>query len=311
MRNDKAKTIACLLALAIMFLLASKVGGVAKPVHAAFGWTVDSIYWLHIVDSVRTDSSGKLYSVTEWPDTNFDLSYGSVHQIRFIYWPPGLDSANWQFDFDMYDYNNANCVGGAPYVAGLWVWDTANDVGISRPEIAIKVDSAQGSTYKFSLGEVSGYVEFGLPNGDYVAVSGKPGYSIPNHSFTIASAAYSDTIKGYQIQLPAPPVGGVPTTTVVIFYYRHGTAVKGARLVVRNQNVATDTTNDVVIGPVEVSKYTDGDGFAYVFAPRSYIYNDSLKALYDISLYHRGRLVKLWSDHWLPDQDTLRLVVED
>ena len=103
----------------------------------------------------------------------------------------------------------------------------------------------------------------------------------------------------------------MPTTTVVIFYYRHGTAVKGARLVVRNQNVATDTTNDVVIGPVEVSKYTDGDGFAYVFAPRSYIYNDSLKALYDISLYHRGRLVKLWSDHWLPDQDTLRLVVED
>lgn len=82
------------------FVWPMPIWGVATPVHAAFGWTVDSVYWVHIVDSVRTDSSGMIYSVTEWPDTNFDLSDGHIHQIRFYYWAPGIDSANWQFDFD-------------------------------------------------------------------------------------------------------------------------------------------------------------------------------------------------------------------
>ena len=193
-----------LIVCAVWFIMAVEVLPVAKPVHAAFGWTVDSIYWLWIVDSVRTDSSSKLYSVTEWPDTNFDLTYGHVHQIRFIYWPPGLDSANWQFDFDMYDYNNANCVGGGEYVAAFMIWDTLNDVGIPAATITINQDSSTGSQWTYKLSEPSGYVEFSLPNGDWTAVAGKEQHSIPSLDFSVASAPVTgDTLKGYRIPFPA------------------------------------------------------------------------------------------------------------
>jgi len=208
-----------LIVCVVCFVLAIDALPVATPVHAAFGWTVDSIRWVHIIGSVRTDSSGKLYSVTEWPDTTFDLSLGHIHQIRFIYWAPGLDSANWQFDFDLYDYNQANCVGGGEFVAGFWIWDTtANDVGIGLTNVSIFQDSSMGSLYKWGYGQANGYVEFGLPNGNYTLLASKPGYGIQTHDFTISSSAYSDTVKGYPI--PLPPA--VATAPYVKAYYDGG-----------------------------------------------------------------------------------------
>jgi|GEM_PF-6903573 len=205
-----------LIVCALWFVLAVDVLPVARPVHAAFGWTVDSIYWVRIVDSVRTDSSSKIYSVTEWPDTNFDLTYGHVHQVRFIYWAPGLDSANWQFDFDMYDYTG---VGGGDYVAGLWIWDTLNNVGIDRPNVTIKQGGSAGPTWAWLQGGANGYVEFCLPNGDWTAIASKPGYGIPTHGFSIADAPYTDTIKGHQVPLP-PAADSAP---YVYAYYDGGT----------------------------------------------------------------------------------------
>lgn len=313
MRSPKAPVIACLIALAIMFLV-GKAWGINWPIHAQLGWTLDSMKWVKTVDSLRTDSSGKIYDVTGWPETTFTITLGSRHEIIFYYWAPSLDSGVWPWTWDLYDYNNANCVGGAPYVASFYVLDTnvEPDAGIAGVQVCIKQDSATGGTEKWWWTDQDGYIEFGLNNGDWSAVSAKAGLaSAASLDFTIASGPYHDTIEGYMIQLPAPPGGPLDMASVNVFYFRDGTAIKGARLFARNQNVATDTTNNVLIGPVQVTDYSNNQGLATVSVPKSYIYHDSLKALYDISLYHGSKLVKLWQDYWVPDQDTVRLVVEE
>lgn len=206
-----------LILCAVWFILAVKVLPVATPVHFDVGWQMDSCYWVYIQDSVRVDSSSKRYNVTEWPDTNFDLAYGHVHRIRLYYWAPGLDSGNWEKTFDMYDYTGTGGA-GTEYVAAFWIWDTLNNVGISIPNVTIKQDSATGPDWNWALGWPSGYVEFGLPNGDWTLLATKPGYVIPTHDFTIASAPYSDTVKGYQV--PLPPA--VATAPYVAAYYDGG-----------------------------------------------------------------------------------------
>lgn len=207
-----------LIACVVWFILAVDVLPVATPVHFDVGWYMDSCYWVYIQDSVRVDSSSKLYNVTEWPDTNFDLSFGHVHRIRLYYWAPGLDSGNWEKTFDMFDYTGTGGGGGTEYVASFWIWDTTNDVGISTANVTIKKDSSTGGDWNWAMGEPSGYVEFALPNGDWTVVATKAGYGIPAHDFTISSSAYTDTVKGYQV--PLPPA--VATAPYVAAYYDGG-----------------------------------------------------------------------------------------
>lgn len=283
MNNKKAPTIACLIALAIIFWVASKAGGVAKPVHAAFGWTVDSIYWVWIVDSVRTDSSGKLYSVTEWPDTNFDLTYGHVHQIRFIYWPPGLDSANWQFDFDMYDYNNANCVGGGAYVAAFVVYDSANDEDVENAKVTVKQDSALGPTETWWMTNASGYLEFALGNGDFSAIASKPRFCSSPLDFSIASGNYSDTIFGYQLSTPAPPSLDYATVEGYVWGIDgkkfYGAKVRAHRI---SSEYATDTSDTPVIIVKDVAVVTvDTSGYFSMSLLRTSVYDDTTRGFYN------------------------------
>ena len=284
MKTKKAPTIACLIALAIIFWVASKAGGVAKPVHAAFGWTVDSIYWVWIVDSVRTDSSGKIYSVTEWPDTNFDLTYGHVHQIRFIYWPPGLDSANWQFDFDMYDYNNANCVGGGAYVAAFVVYDSANDEDVENAKVTIKQDSALGPTETWWMTNASGYLEFALDNGDFSAIASKPRFCSSPLDFSIASGNYSDTIFGYQLSTPAPPNLEYALIEGYVFS-PSGEQLFGATVTAKRTTgkFASDTTDTpVIIGQKPVVTGVDTSGYFSMYLLRTSAYDDTTLGFYNI-----------------------------
>ena len=273
-----------LIVCALLFILAVEALPVAKPVHAAFGWPVDSIRWVHIVDSVRTDSSGKLYSVTEWPDTNFDLSYGHVHQIRFIYWAPGLDSSNWQFDFDMYDYNNANCVGGGAYVGAFVVYDTANDEPVYRAKVTIKQDSSLGSTEYLDWTGTNGYVEFALDNGDWSAVTSKPRFISSPLDFSIASGNYSDTIFGYQLATPSPPS---PDYAIVegFVYSPSGERFFGATVTARRVKgaFASDTTSTpVIIGKRPTTVPIDTAGYFSMTLMRTASYDDTTTGFYNI-----------------------------
>ena len=276
--------VCALIACALCFILAVEVLPVAKPVHAAFGWTVDSIYWVWIVDSVRTDSSDKLYSVTEWPDTNFDLTYGSVHQIRFIYWPPGLDSANWQFDFDMYDYNNANCVGGGSYVAAFVVYDTANDEAVQNAKVTIKQDSALGVTETWWMTDANGYLEFALDNGDFSAVTSKPRFMSSPLDFTIASANYSDTIFGYQVGTPTPPSPDYATVEGYV-YSPSGERFFGAIVTatrVKGEFASDTTGTPFIVGQKPVIATIDTAGYFSMPLLRTSAYDDTTTGFYNI-----------------------------
>ena len=273
-----------LIVCVVFFVLAVEALPVAKPVHAAFGWTVDSIYWVHIVDSIRTDSSSKLYSVTEWPDTNFDLSLGHIHQVRFIYWAPGLDSANWQFDFDMYDYNNANCVGGGSYVASLIVYDSAYDEAVQNAKVTIKQDSSLGPTFVWWMSSASGLVEFALDNGDYSAVTSKPRFMSSPLDFTIASANYSDTIFGYQVGTPSPPSPDYATVEGYV-YSPSGERFFGAIVTatrVKGEFASDTTGTPFIVGQKPVIATIDTAGYFSMPLLRTPAYDDTTTGFYNI-----------------------------
>ena len=278
-------TITLAVALVLWFFVwPMPIWGVATPVHAAFGWTVDSIRWVHIIDSVRTDSSGMIYSVTEWPDTNFDLSLGHVHQIRFIYWGPGMDSANWQFDFDMYDYNNANCVGGGAYVAAFVVYDSANDEAVYRAKVTIKQDSSLGGTEYWDWTGSNGYVEFALDNGDWCAVTSKPRFISSALDFSIASDNYSDTIFGYQLSTPSAPSPDYATVEGFV-YSPSGERFFGATVTaIRVKGAfASDTTGTpVIIGQKPVTAPVDTAGYFSMTLMRTPSYDDTTLGFYNI-----------------------------
>lgn len=286
MKDGTARNIAIVAVAAFLIVMAvmlTNTWGVAKPVHAAFGWTVDSIYWVHIIDSVRTDSSGKLYSVTEWPDTNFDLSLGHIHQVRFIYWAPGLDSANWQFDFDMYDYNNANCVGGGSYVASIIVYDSANDEAVQNAQVTIKEDSSLGPTFVWWMTNASGLAEFALNNGDWTAVVGKPRFMSSPLDFSIASGSYSDTIFGYQVSTPAPPSLDYATVEGYVWGI-DGKKFYGAKVRAHRTSgeYATDTSDTPVIIVKDVAVVVvDTSGYFSMSLLRTSVYDDTTSGFYN------------------------------
>lgn len=273
-----------LIACAVWFILAVDALPVATPVHFDLGWGVDSAHWLHIIDSVRTDSSSKRYNITEWPDTTFDLSLGHVHRIRLYYWAPGLDSGNWEKTFDYYDYNNANCVGGGAYVAAFVVYDSANDEAVHYAKVTIKQDSSLGSTEYWDWTGSNGYVEFALDNGDWCAVTSKPRFISSPLDFTVASGNYSDTIFGYQLSTPSPPSPDYATVEGYV-YSPSGERFFGATVTaIRVKgSFASDTTGTpVIIGQKPVTATIDTAGYFSMTLMRTASYDDSTTGFYNI-----------------------------
>ena len=127
---------------------------------------------------------------------------------------------------------------------------------------------------------------------------------------------YNDDVKKYGFKQHHPgvfsPIISPNTDSVCVFlvYKRQGVGTKGARLIVLNLNTANDTSVvPVIIGPVRKFGATDSIGFVQLCVPVSTIYDDSLKSLYDITLQFRGSVIARWDDLFLPDQDTIRLLV--
>lgn len=273
-----------LIVCVVWFILAVETLPVATPVHFDVGWQMDSCYWVYIQDSVRVDSSSKRYNVTEWPDTNFDLAYGHVHRIRLYYWAPGLDSGNWEKTFDMYDYNNANCVGGGAYVAAFVVYDSANDESVQYAKVTIKQDSSLGATETWWMTNASGYLEFALENGDFSAIASKPRFCSSPLDFSIASGNYYDTLFGYQLSTPTPP--SLEYATVEGYVYSpSGERFFGGTVTARRVSgeFASDTTSTpVIIGQKLVTVPIDTAGYFSMTLMRTSAYDDTTLGFYDI-----------------------------
>lgn len=111
--------------------------------------------------------------------------------------------------------------------------------------------------------------------------------------------------SGSGIPFPSNPL----QCNVFVFYEQNGSPKSGAWLIIQNPNLATDSTRKVVMGPIFKYSPTDGNGYVSLSVPRSYLFHDSTKGLYDIELKVNGKVVKQWSDQWVPNADTLRLRV--
>ena len=270
--------------LIVMAVLLTNTWGAAKPVHAQYGYALDSLCWYLYTDSVKTDSSGKLYDVTGWPDTSFDMGYGHYHQVRFYAWVYGYDSSCWTWDWDMYDYNNANCVGGGAYVAAFVVYDTVNDEPVYRAKVTIKQDSSLGSTEYWDWTGTNGYVEFGLDNGDWSAVTSKPRFISSPLDFTIASDNYSDTIFGYQLATPSAPTLDYAIVEGYV-YSPSGERFFGATVTARRVegDFASDTTTTpVIIGKKPTTVPIDTAGYFSMTLMRTTSYDDTTTGFYNI-----------------------------
>jgi hypothetical protein len=108
-----------------------------------------------------------------------------------------------------------------------------------------------------------------------------------------------------------PSTGSADLATLFVVYYRNGAPQKGASLIAANDNIVYDSADGIVMGPIYQADLTDGNGVASVVLPKSYLFNDSLGAGYDVKLRYAGRIVRAWSDLWMPNQDTLRLRISE
>ena len=94
-------------------------------------------------------------------------------------------------------------------------------------------------------------------------------------------------------------------------YSRNGVVQKNAVFWAENLAIATDTSTDQVIGPFADWDKTDSLGVALIQVVPSPYYHDSLKSLYDLSLYFAGKKIKAWPQYYVPNEDTVRITVED
>ena len=278
------------LSLAIAFfvlgIFAAKVNPMSTDVHPTWGYDLDSVYWIHLQNSVRVDSSTKITDVTEWPDTIFDLALGSRHTIRFYYWAYGFDSAIWPHDYNYYDYNNANCVGGGDYTVRIWVLDTAggDTTPVDAAKVTITQDSTTGAVKTWWPTGVDGTVEFALDNGDWSGKAGKTGLAAGTIDFTVASGNHYDTILGYEIATPAPPSIDYATVEGYVFDPSggklFGSIVTATRV---SGSFGTDTTTTpVIIGGKSIVASVDTAGYFSMFLMRTTAYDDTTTGKYNI-----------------------------
>jgi len=123
----------------------------------------------------------------------------------------------------------------------------------------------------------------------------------------ILSSQHCDSGYNYTI----PNSGAPDLCTVFLIYFRGATAVQNATLTIRNDNVATDTTTGLLIGPYMKTAQSDTAGLVVIIdVPKTYLFNDSTLGLYDISLSYGGRVIVSWQDVFIPNQDTLRMTVQ-
>lgn len=128
-------------------------------------------------------------------------------------------------------------------------------------------------------------------------------------SFNVTSNGQVDSFYTYTTGLP--PLAGPDLCNVFAVAFRGADPVIGARLLVVNSNQATDTTQQTLLAPFRDARRSDSTGQVTVQVPRSYLFHDSTKARYDITLFFNNRVAAHWEDIWIPNQDSLRLVITD
>lgn len=268
-------------------------------------------------DAFRLHSSGTGLPFYLWPDSSYRPGM-RISGDSGLFVPAGIvpEIGTDTSQIKTVATNNPNLFYG-PTASGsganewnIVVLDTTGGVtvgAVSRAKVSIydMAASLDGQVYTNS----SGVSTFTVDLDSFTVVVTKAGtgmqQSSPNDTLIVAANGQTDTVYVTFISYSQPPY----LSSVFLYYYDHGYPTDGARLVIRNENVVYDSTQGLVMGPILQYDVTDTTGLASVVVPKSYLFSDSLQSLYDIGLTYRGRIVKTWSDVYIPDQDTLRLTL--
>ncbi len=190
----------------------------------------------------------------------------------------------------------------------IYVRDT--NTGAMIPNAKVVARTLSGTPDAIAYTDGSGKVDFTVALDSFRVQVYKPlGSDGADDTVSVAVDGQVDTTY---MAFSAITTASAPDLATLFCVYYHGSEpVKGAQLRVSNNSVATDTTQGTIIGPFFDYRATDTSGVASVYVPKSYLYSDSLKSLYNIVLIYRGQEVYTWKNYYVPDQDTVRLEVTD
>ena len=276
---------------------------------------------------INTCAAGaKRYDVQRY-DTAFSielLTWTKTYNVKFLVWFSTSDTAatwNWP---DIFPWDVAEKVDSllsrhhgdgswdSTFVAGVNGWtifvaDTSDTSFLSRAKVSVYT-MASSTPDLTDYTDTYGKVVFGEDLVQFIVKTFKaPAWSID--TITLVADGQVDTVYLDFDQIPFP--GALDMATLFLVFYAGGSPVRGAEFIVENPDIASDTVNDLVLGAFYERTRTDASGIAAVYVPKSYLYHDSTKALYQATLRLHGAPLKVWSDIWVPDQDSLRLTVED
>ncbi|MEW6015789.1 MAG: hypothetical protein AB1690_10740 [Candidatus Zixiibacteriota bacterium] len=200
-----------------------------------------------------------------------------------------------------------SCAGSGDKSWTIFVKDTTGGGEVLKSTATVTLRDMGGTEKGILTTDNYGKATFLQFSGDYTVSVMFAGVKVNLDTLTLSANGQIDTVKVGHTVLPAS--GSPLLATLFLTYYQGSSPVKGAELIVRNDNVAFDTTQGTLIGPFFDTDNTDAQGTASVFVPKTYIYNDSTLGVYDVTLKYRGKIIGHWPGFSIPDQDTVRIYV--
>lgn len=212
-------------------------------------------------------------------------------------------------------------LGGSGSGVNAWTLYFADTTGsgavksgwVMMPRIDVDVDALGGAPEANLRTDASGKIIITSPLDSFiVSASGQQRFWLPDTG-KLSAGGQVDTFLGFSSLGSIFAAGSPPLVTVFLSYHRNGAGLAKARLVVRNENVGTDTSTGNLVGPVYEWDLTDTLGLASVAVVSSAYYHDSVKSLYDIVLIapFSHKTLYTWNDVYIENTDTVRLTISE
>ena len=268
---------------------------------------------------VETDTSFLMSPTSSVWDTTITWSVGTDVAVlqNYIYWygvnPVYID------DYTILRLDSSNFTDNVSFSSsgsgsGANVVTIVSSDSSQTPHTAVEYVKTQvknvstGIVVGNQTSDANGETEWNLDNGSY-EVKMRLAMNWFDYDTITVSAVQTDTVFGYSQSIPAP-VSSDMGTVYLVFTPNGVDPIQGAKLIVSNEETATDTVNNQIIGPIYKFGYTNALGIATVTVPGSEVYNDSLLSVYNIRLKYRGKTVAHWDNYYINRGVSQRLDIE-
>lgn len=244
----------------------------------------------------------------------FTVSDADSYSVGVVFQTPDSYQTGWVDDVKLQRVRyDSDPFGSSGKSYTLYVCDSTDGDSLYVGGVTVSAYSLGGSLDASMNTDTDGKITFSTGLDTIDVIINKPNYYTSTGSDTIAVAItdYTDTIYVFRagVSFTSPPSGSF--CNIYVTYYRDSLPVKGAQLIVRNDNLATDSTNGNLIGPYFKKTYTDSTGTATALVYKSKVYHDSTLAGYDISFKYGGRVRGTWEDLWVPDSASYKIRLDE